>query len=55
MMAHSHPSGSLKPSVQDISVTKKIYDAAKLIEVTLLDHLIVAGNEFISFREKGLI
>ena len=52
MMAHSHPSGSLKPSVQDISVTKKIYDAAKLIEVTLLDHLIVAGNEFISFREK---
>ena len=41
LLAHNHPSGNLKPSYADIEITKKVKDAMKLLDITLLDHLII--------------
>lgn len=41
LLAHNHPSGNLKPSYADIDITKKVKDAMKLLDITLLDHLII--------------
>lgn len=41
LLAHNHPSGNLKPSHSDIEITKKVKDAMKLLDITLLDHLII--------------
>ena len=45
IIAHNHPSANLKPSDADIAITKKIRDAAKLMDITLLDHLIISPEE----------
>jgi DNA repair protein RadC len=55
IVCHNHPSGSLKPSSQDISITLKIRDAAKLIDVPLLDHLVVSNAGFYSFADEGIL
>jgi DNA repair protein RadC len=56
ILCHNHPSGNLKPSDHDISLTKRIKEAGKLLEISLLDHLIVTpeGN-YHSFADEGLI
>lgn len=54
IIAHNHPGGSLNPSEDDLKVTKLIKDALKTIDVTLLDHIIIGGNGYFSFRENGL-
>lgn len=54
MCAHVHPAGTLKPSPPDIDVTKRIRDALALVNVALIDHIIVAGNRFLSMKEQGL-
>ncbi|MCP5005264.1 MAG: RadC family protein [Planctomycetes bacterium] len=51
LIAHNHPSGSLEPSREDQGITKAIREALKTVEITLLDHIIIGGNEFFSFRE----
>jgi DNA repair protein RadC len=53
-LAHNHPSGNLKPSHQDIMLTKKLTDAGRILDIKILDHLIIAGNEFYSFADNGL-
>ena len=55
ILAHVHPGGSLQPSGADIEVTKKIIAALKTINVSVIDHIIVAENSFTSFAEKGLL
>lgn len=55
IIAHNHPSGTLKPSQDDCAVTKTIKDALKTVEISLLDHIIIADNDYFSFNEKGLI
>ena len=55
IIAHNHPSGEVEPSSSDISITNQLLEALKLVEVTLLDHLIVGGNNIISFAEKDLL
>ena len=50
IMLHNHPSGSLQPSRQDISLTDKLKIVCDLVDVKLLDHIIVGrGNEYYSF------
>lgn len=44
IVAHNHPSGSLKPSIADIKVTKRLQEALELFDIKLLDHIILAGN-----------
>jgi len=55
IVCHNHPSGNLKPSQQDIALTKKIAEAAKNIDMKLLDHIIVGNNAYFSFADEGLI
>ena len=52
---HPHPSGDPEPSRADIDMTKRINDALKTIEVTLLDHLIVTPTDAVSFQSRGLL
>jgi DNA repair protein RadC len=56
IISHSHPSGNIKPSNEDISVTKKINDAGKLFEIKLLDHVIIAPDgSYYSFADEGTL
>lgn len=55
IVAHNHPGGSLHPSNADIELTKKLATALKTINVTLMDHVIVAEDKYVSLAEKGLI
>ncbi|MBL0310348.1 MAG: DNA repair protein RadC [Bacteroidetes bacterium] len=52
---HNHPSGNLKPSQADIELTKKLKEAGKLLDVSLLDHLIVGEKSYYSFADEGMI
>src|SRR4051812_11373279 len=55
IFAHNHPSGVAQPSRADELLTRNLKDALELIEVKVLDHFIVAGNQAISFAERGLL
>ncbi len=55
VMAHNHPSSNLTPSQSDRDLTKKMKEAGKFLDVTLFDHVIVAGNKYFSFADEGLI
>lgn len=53
ILAHNHPGGSLRPSRADMDVTKKICSAMESIHIKVVDHIIVAGNQYYSFAENG--
>jgi DNA repair protein RadC len=55
ILAHNHPSGNLKPSQEDIQLTKKIKEAAKLLDIVLQDHLIIGDQAYYSFADEGII
>lgn len=55
ILVHNHPSGNLSPSNSDRAVTKKLKSALDAIDVEVLDHLIVGGNEFFSFADHRLL
>ncbi len=55
ILAHNHPSGNLKPSGQDLNLTKNIIKAAKLLDIDLLDHIILSNQDYYSFRDEDLI
>jgi len=55
ILAHNHPSGNTNPSSQDEQLTKKIISAAKILDITVFDHLIIAGNTYYSFADQGNI
>ena len=55
VLAHNHPSGSAEPSADDIRLTRRIADLTQAVGVQLLDHLIVAGTDMVSMRERGLL
>jgi len=54
IIAHNHPGGSLKPSEDDCRVTKAIKDALKTVEIILLDHILIGGDSYFSFRENSI-
>ena len=54
-VVHNHPSGSLKPSKEDIDITTKIKKACELLNIRLIDHVIVTDANFYSFHDHGLI
>jgi len=53
ILAHNHPSGQKKPSQSDREITKKLIEAGKLFEITVADHLIFAGDSYVSFADEG--
>lgn len=56
ILAHNHPSGSLRPSKQDEDLTKKIKQGALFMDMQVLDHLILSPDgEYFSFADEGLI
>lgn len=55
MVAHNHPSGDTTPSEADISVTKRLEEAADLMGIQLLDHLIIGDDGYESLRERGVL
>jgi len=55
IIAHNHPSGNLKPSNADLELTKKLKEAGKLLDVSVLDHLIITKDGYLSFADEGLI
>ncbi len=55
ILCHNHPSGALKPSRQDISLTDKIKQAAELFNMNVMDHIIVSNEGYYSFADEGII
>lgn len=55
LVAHNHPSGTPEPSAADRAVTAKLKQALALVDVRLLDHIIVGGNETVSMASRGLV
>ena len=55
IIAHNHPSGTLKPSRADIQVTQRLEEISKLVGIELLDHVIVTRLGFYSFVDKELL
>ncbi|MDR1415834.1 MAG: DNA repair protein RadC [Prevotellaceae bacterium] len=54
-VAHNHPSGNAKPSAHDNDITKRIKEAAALINIQLADHIIIAGSRYFSYADEGLL
>lgn len=55
ILCHNHPSGNLNPSEADKEITTKIKEAGKHMDIPVLDHLIIANDDYFSFADEGLI
>ena len=55
ILVHNHPSGNLTPSDADLSITKKLRDAATYLEIMVLDHVIIGDKNYYSFADNGNI
>lgn len=55
ILCHNHPSGNLQPSDADISITRRLKESAALMDISLLDHIIIAGKGYFSFADENLI
>ena len=55
LLSHNHPSGSIKPSNDDLVLTEKIKKGCEAIDVKLFDHIIVTNEAFTSFADEGLL
>ena len=55
IIAHNHPSGSLRPSNADKALTKKAYQAGKVMDISVLDHLIITDSGYFSFADEGML
>ncbi len=55
IVCHNHPSGNLNPSEADKNITNKISQAAKMMDISFLDHIIIAEKAYFSFADSGLI
>ena len=53
IMVHNHPSGNIVPSKADCKLTQRIKAGGKLLEITILDHLIISSEGFYSFADEG--
>jgi len=55
ILVHNHPSGDPAPSPEDIRVTKRMKEAGDLIGISLMDHIIIGDNKYISLKEQGFL
>ena len=55
IISHNHPSGNLQPSEADKALTNKIVEAGKLMDISILDHLILSNDGYFSFADENLI
>ena len=54
IIAHNHPSGDCSPSPDDVAVTRAIFQAGKLLDIDVLDHLVIGKSRYVSLKERGL-
>jgi len=55
ILCHNHPSGTLKPSSSDISLTNKIKNGGEVLDIKVLDHIIITENQYYSFADEGTL
>ena len=55
ILAHNHPSGNLKPSPEDIRLTKQVREASNFMRIKILDHIILSDTEYYSFADEGML
>jgi DNA repair protein RadC len=55
IVCHNHPSGNLRPSRADELLTQKLKEAALLLDITMLDHIIVSDQGYYSFADEGFM
>ena len=55
ILTHNHPSGNTKASDGDIRITARLVEAGRVLEISVLDHLIVAGDQYMSFADEGMM
>ncbi|WP_242916262.1 RadC family protein [Pontibacter liquoris] len=55
ILVHNHPSGNLKPSAADISLTKKMKEAGQFLDLPILDHIIFTDTDYYSFADEGML
>jgi len=55
IVAHNHPSGDPRPSLDDEKLTRNLAEAGQILEIELLDHMIVGSDSFYSFRDEGVL
>lgn len=55
ILAHNHPSGNIKPSSADISLTQKITAAGGFLDIAVLDHIIITAEGYMSFADEGMM
>ncbi len=55
IIAHNHPSGDTNPSTEDIHISRRLVEAGKIMGIEVIDHVIVAKDNYFSFKEKGLL
>lgn len=54
IVVHNHPSGDPSPSPEDVNVTRQIVQAGKLLDISLLDHIVIGHQRYVSLKERGL-
>ena len=55
ILAHNHPSGTMEASDADISITRKVKQSAELMDISVIDHIIIGQNRFLSFADEGML
>lgn len=55
VLVHNHPSGNLRPSSADLTITKRIKECGNLLEIDVFDHLIVTSDGYLSMMDEGLM
>ena len=55
IVVHNHPSGDPDPSPNDVAITRKLQQAAKVLDIELLDHVVIGGHGFVSLKGRGLM
>jgi DNA repair protein RadC len=55
ILLHNHPSGDPTPSNDDCLFTKRVAEAGKMIGISLLDHIIIGDNSYVSLKERGIL
>ncbi len=54
IVVHNHPTGDPNPSTEDITLTRSLVDAGRLLDIEVLDHLVIGDSDFVSMKERGL-
>lgn len=55
ILAHNHPSGKVKPSSNDLSLTEKMCKAGTVLDIKIMDHIIISKENYFSFADEGII